>query len=171
YPETTSSQAFLLRKTVQEIAFRYSGGTSSLPIAVLAPSDGVVAWLLRDFYNANYVTNVREAQFYEVIIVPFGDGATDYPADLGGDYVGQWFELTDKWDGVSGVASNWRLVLDPARVLRAPYQSLVWEMNLDLMTWWLLREVRREPQSSQAVLLWVRQDVYDSVPLINPTGQ
>lgn len=171
YPETTSSQAFLLRKTAQEIAFRYSGGTPSLPIAVLAPSDGVVAWLLRDFYNVKYVTNIREAQFYEVIIVPFGAGATDYPADLGGDYVGQWFELTDKWDGVSGVASNWRLVLDPARVLRAPYQSLVWEMNLDLMTWWLLREVRRQPQSSQAVLLWVRQDVYDSVPLLNPTGQ
>ncbi len=170
YPEMTSSQAFLLRKTAQEIAFRYSGGTPSLPIAVLAPSDGIVAWLLRDFYNTNYVTNIREAQFYEVIIVPLDNDVDDY-ADLGGNYVGQRFELTDRWGGVSGIASNWRLVLDPARVLRAPYQSLVWEINLDLLTWWLLREVRREPQSSQAVLFWVRQDVYDNVPLPVPIGQ
>lgn len=171
YPEMTSSQAFLLRQTAHEIAFRYSGGTLSLPIAVLAPSDGIVAWLLRDFYNTNYVTNIREAQFYEVIIVPFEAGQGGYPADLGGNYVGQRFELTDRWGGVSGMASNWRLILNPARVLRAPYQSLVWEMNLDLMTWWLLREVRQKPQTAQAVLLWVRQDVYDNVPLPVPSGR
>jgi hypothetical protein len=171
YPQTTSSQAMLLRKTMQELAFRYSGGTNSLPIAILAPSDGIVAWLLRDFYNAKFVSNIREAQLYEVIIVPFDTYSSDDFLDLGGSYVGQRFNMTDEWAGVSEFVSIWRLANNPAQVLRAPYRSLIWEINLDLMPWWFLRDVRFQPNSVYAVLLWVRQDVFDNVPLLNPSGR
>lgn len=171
YPQATSSQAMLLRETMHELAFRYSGGTNSLPIAILAPSDGIVAWLLRDFYNAKFVSSIREAQLYEVIIVPFADYSSDYVLDLGGSYVGQRFNITDEWAGMSGFVSIWRLANDPAQVLRAPYRSLIWEINLDLMSWWFLREVRSQPNSVHAVLLWVRQDVFDNVPLLNASGR
>ena len=172
FPQTTSRQAYFLRETLEELAFRQSMGQNrDLHIAVLAPSDGIVAWLLRDFDEAKFVTNIKEAQTYEVVIVPQGVNAVQYPSDLGGDYVGQWFNITNYWRGVSGVASYWKFFRYPTDVLRLPQRAFAWEINLDILAWWLLRETRAKPQALDAVLLWVRQDVYDSAPLINSDTQ
>ncbi|MCU0479799.1 MAG: glycosyltransferase family 39 protein [Anaerolineae bacterium] len=171
YPQTTSRQAYLLRETLEDFAFRQSMGmNSSLPIAVLAPSDGAVAWLLRDFNNAKFVTSIQEAQSYEIVIVPQGGHSPQYSSDLGGDYVGQRFNISNRFGGVSGTASYWQFFRYPADILKAPQRAFIWEMNLDLLAWWLLREVRYAPQVYESVLLWVRQDVYDSAPLINPAS-
>jgi hypothetical protein len=168
YPQATSKQTMLLRDTLEELAFRQSMGTFAIPIAVLAPSDGVLAWVLRDFYNTNYVENVQEAQTYEIVIIPQGGDSPQFAPDLGGDYVGQWLTISTRWGGVPGTTSYWQPFRYNADILKHPTRAFVWEMNLDLMAWWLLREVRTNPALYESILLWVRQDIYDNVPLINP---
>ena len=168
YPQATSKQTMLLRETLEELAFRQSMGTFAIPIAVLAPSDGVLAWVLRDFYNTNYVESVQEAQTYEIVIIPQGGDSPQFAPDLGGDYVGQWLTISTRWGGVSGTTSYWQPFRYNADILKHPTRAFVWEMNLDLMAWWLLREVRTNPAPYESILLWVRQDIYDNVPLINP---
>ncbi len=166
HPQAPSIQTMNLRKTLDELAFRAASGTTALKIASLAPSDGVVAWILRDYHQTDYVTSIQEAQSYPVVIIPQGANAPSIITDLRGDYVGQWFEISTYWAGVSGVTSYWQPLRFTADKLKYPQRSFAWEINLDLITWWLLREVRTQPQMYEALILWVRQDVYDNVPLV-----
>ncbi len=144
----TSSQTRALRQTLLELSFRQTQGFPELSVVALAPDDGPVAWLLRDFRNAQFVASVDEASTAQVIIMPSYSlaDALDLPSrpslQLGAIYVGQDFEITRTW------RSSW---LD----------------GLQTLAWWSSRldsgviAPNYRPQALERVVLWVRQDVYD----------
>jgi len=130
--ETATSDAALLRQTMIELSDRGARGFPLLPVAVLAPSDGIIAWELRDFPNTTYIQTVEEGRTLPIVLLP--DSLTE--PDLGGAYVGQKFTLTHVWSG------------------NLP--------GFDALPWWVMRRVRPPLFSpSQVYILWVRQDVFD----------
>ena len=70
HTEATNSSTILLRKTLFEVADRISRGFPSMPVTVMASQDGVVAWVLRDFNKASYITDLGDAQNAEVVLLP-----------------------------------------------------------------------------------------------------
>ncbi len=130
----TSTETILLRSTLMELTRRESSGFPLIKISILAPEDGVVAWLLRDFPNAQFITDVSAAENQKIVILP---GGVDQPA-LGNSYVGQRFGVSSVWDTGS---------------LQLP----------DVLSWWMQRRTRVTGVLSDSVTLWLRQDVYDGV--------
>jgi hypothetical protein len=132
--EAVTANAALLRETLIEISDRQVRGfTYYLPVAVSAPQDGIIAWLLRDFYAARFITTPIEGATSEVVLLPRID---DVSPDLGGPYVGQDFVITRYW-----ISNNLRLI--------------------DIPAWWAQRQVRRPYDWQESWALWLRQDVYD----------
>ena len=136
YPTATHEHASVLRDVLGDFALRETQGEPDLPIAVLAPDDGVLAWLLRDFQNATYINTVSEAYQQQVVLVP------DYvePPVLGASYVGQVYTLNEIWQLHRG--------------------------GLDILPWWITRDVRVVPQPLDRIALWVRQDIFHSDPFL-----
>ena len=145
--ESTEAGYPLLDKTLNELAFREAQGFPLLPVTVVRDrasgltEDGLLGWLLRDYPNARFVDTLSEAAADPLVIAPDfsvdGDGTQP---DLGGSYVGQRFVLTRQWmpDMLTG---------------------------FDFATWLLQRQVRLQPAPKQQVALWVRMDVFDSLPI------
>ncbi len=134
--EAVTVNTALLRKTLIEISDRQSRGfTYYLPIAVSAPQDGIIAWLLRDFNAARFITTPSEAATMEVALLP---RVGDVDPNLGGPYVGQEFIITRYW-----TTASLRLI--------------------DLPAWWAQGQVRpgRAFDRQEVWVLWLRQDVYD----------
>jgi hypothetical protein len=134
-PEAYTSEAFLLRSTLLEVAERQSGGFPKVVVTALAPQDGPVAWLLRDFTQTRFVSDIGAARGAEIVLLPM----LAQPPDLGGSYVGQDFTLSRAWNSGS---------------LRL----------LDLPAWWMQRRVRIPGTPQGVVVLWLRQDIYDGGP-------
>jgi hypothetical protein len=130
----TSAETILLRSTLMEIAQRESSGFSIVELSVLAPEDGVIAWLLRDFPNARFISDASAAENQRIVILP---GGVDQPP-LSSSYVGQRFGVSSVWDMTS---------------LQFP----------DVLRWWMQRRTRVTGVLSDSVTLWLRQDVYDGV--------
>jgi hypothetical protein len=132
----TATDTSLIADTLRQLQDRQSGGLPVLPIAVQGAQDGVLAWLVRDYPNATFVRDAREAAGAEVLL---SDSAA--APELGGAYVGQDFTLIRLWSPrVLGVAQF------PA--------------------WWTQRVIgpaERATILSSPATLWVRQDVYDGV--------
>lgn len=139
--QPTSRDTFLLRQTLAELSDRESGGFPDIAISVLAPQDGVVAWLLRDYRNTQFIQNISEARTQPIVLLP---ELAEAP-DLGGSYVGQAFTITRGWS-----SQTVRLADFPA--------------------WWLQRQVRTPAAPLQRVVLWLRQDIYNGVPFDEFTG-
>jgi len=146
----TSDHAALLRETLLDFAFRETGGFLDIPIVAIAPDDGVVAWLLRDFSNTRFVGSTAAAQTAPIVIMPLdmldldADGNPILP-ELGGTYVGQDFVIETTW-------------------------SNRWLSGFQFLAWWSGRLsqfnfLSPQPIVLQDVVVWVRQDVYDSLPL------
>jgi hypothetical protein len=133
--ETSSRETALLRATLLELSERETRGVPDVPIYVLAPDDGVLAWLLRDFENTTYIAAVSEARTQGVILLP---ESSELP-DLGGSYVGQRFVIRLGWSSQT---------MQP----------------LDFLAWWLQRKTRSAGVPVEIVNLWLRQDIYDGVP-------
>ena len=137
----THSDTALLRQTLFEVADRQTGGLPTMPVTVMAPADGIVAWLLRDFSNADFIDNVGDASGDKVVLLP---GSVQQP-DLGSSYVGQDFVVTRRWDSGS--------------------------MNLiDLPGWWAQQQARTQWSSEDGMNLWLRQDVYNGTTPDQGTG-
>jgi hypothetical protein len=120
-----------------EIATRETGGEPTvLPVVALAPADGEVAWALRDVREIRFITDISEARTHEIAILP----ETLEPPDLGGPYVGKSFTIRQVWEAST---------LQP----------------IEFLAWYLQRRVRAAPLPAERVILWLRQDVYDGVPL------
>lgn len=139
----TDSEARLLRETLLEIADRDTKGFPLIEVTVLQlpeheliTEDGLIAWLLRDFPNARFVTTLEEAKRDQIVIIP---ADADLP-DLAGSYVGQTFSIYRNWE---------REGLGPGGV----------------MGWYTQRLIREETIIQDVVILWLRLDVYDSIPL------
>ena len=139
--EATHSDTALLRSTLDDIARRLSGGFPAMPISVLAPRDGVVAWLLRDFDHADYISDIGDAAGKEVVLLP----ETIQSPQLEGAYVGQDFVIMRVWDLAT--------------------------LNLiDFPAWWTQGQTRSDWTNVNAVVLWLRQDVYQGVAEPNAAG-
>ena len=138
-----AEDAYLLRDTLFELADRHSSGFTALAFTIVADgsgiirADGLMAWLLRDFPNARFVSAARAADGRAIIIMADDQALT---SAISGNYVGQRFALRRK------------LLLN--RVDR-------W----DLPAWWSQGQLDADQFEEEAVVLWLRQDVYDGVTL------
>jgi hypothetical protein len=131
----------LLRETLIELAQRETMGYLDIPVTVVEnpatglTRDGVVAWVLRDFRRTTFVSDVNAARTAEIVVM---QQQSDDP-DLGGSYVGQPFTIVNQWDVTS-------------------------QRGFDFISWWFQRQVRVQPVPAQEIVLWVRMDIYESVP-------
>lgn len=128
----TSLDATLLRETLRELADRHSGGFTAMPLTIMAPQDGIVAWEARDFTQAEYIFDLREAFADPIVLLPQFE---DVP-DLGTSYVGQDFIIRRVWS--------------PTGIYL-----------IDYPTWWMQRHARFGWLSLETIVLWLRQDVYE----------
>lgn len=139
----TNSEIYLLRESLFEVSQRDTQGFPLIPITVydnpedsLMDSDGLIAWLLRDFPNTQFVSILPEVKRDQIVILP----AQITDPDLGGSYVGQSFTIYNTWTTGS--------------------QSLG-----DALAWLTQRHIRPETVFIDSILLWLRLDVYDGIPL------
>ena len=139
--DATSSDTDLLRETLREVSLREARGFSDLEVNVLAPQDGVLAWLVRDYPAARFITSPDQARGQAVVILPNGD--IDAAATLGGSYVGQDFIIDRAWT---------------PETVAAP----------DLPAWWTQRRTRIAATSIGSVVLWLRADIYQGVDPQSP---
>ena len=134
----TSYQTAQLRQTLIELSKRQTSGFPELVVSALAPDDGVVAWLLRDFPNTTFIRDTTAAKGQGVVILPT---SIEKP-DLGGAYVGHTTAITNGWD----------------------FSSI---SLLNFPAWWLQRRTLTADLPSDAVTLWLRQDIYNGTkPLV-----
>ncbi|MGB1288481.1 MAG: hypothetical protein ACPG7F_18245, partial [Aggregatilineales bacterium] len=144
-PTAVTSDVFYLRNTLYDIAERETRGFPTLNITVLLDEtttltdNGVLAWALRDFENTRFVTSLEDTYQDEIVLLP---NVLESP-DLGGTYVGQRFIVRR------------HSVLDRLTLLDYP-------------AWMAQRRVRDTVLPSDGMVLWVRQDVFNS---INPESQ
>lgn len=139
HSHTTHADTVLLRQTLIQVAERESGGfLEYLPVTALAPSDGVIAWTLRDFREVQYIQALEDATADPVVLLPL----QAEPPNLGGAYVGQDFLISQTWD-VNTVELK------------------------DLPAWWLQNLVRVPYRTREYIALWLRQDIYEGVPLFD----
>jgi hypothetical protein len=137
----TDTDAYLLRQTLYEVSQRETASEPLLDIVAVRggalQEDGVVGWLLRDYPNTRYVGSFAEAARNEVVLLPDTDVQT---LSLGGDYVGQRF------------------------VVQQP--SLAYTVApVDWLGWVGQRRLRANLGTDEGVYLWLRQDIYNAVPL------
>ena len=138
-----AEDARLLRETLFELADRDTSGFPTLDVIIVIDEegiirdDGVVAWLARDFPNARFVNKAETASRAQIVLAAHNDELANA---LDGDYVGQRFLLR----------RNWSLA----------------ELSLrDLPAWWTLGRLREERLEGEHIVLWLRQDVYDGIPI------
>ncbi|MDZ4766699.1 MAG: hypothetical protein SGI73_19340 [Chloroflexota bacterium] len=136
HQETTHRDLFLLRQTLIEVAAREEVGfTYYLPVYALTTDVSPLAWVLRDFNDTVFITDIAEAATQAVAVLPSEEAAPD----LGAPYVGQDFVVGRRW--------AWR------------------QLNaLDAAAWWSQGQSRTPSLETDAVVLWLRQDVYQGVP-------
>jgi hypothetical protein len=136
HQETTDRDLFLLRETLIDVSEREElGFTYYLPVYVFAEDDSPLAWLLRDFNDTVFISDIAEAGTQPVAILP--DVGTTL--DLGAPYVGQDFIIARRW--------AWR------------------QLNaLDAAAWWSQGQSRAPSVEMERIVLWLRQDIYQGVP-------
>lgn len=148
HTRATSDEYPLLRRTLLELARREQKGEPLLNVTIVEDRisgltrDGLLGWAVRDFPNARFVDDIRAAQRDELVIArvnlsPFGVDQEPINPELGAPYVGQSFALSRAWIG-------------------AQFQPL------DVFSWVLQRRVRVPALVDSLVILWVRQDIFDS---------
>lgn len=143
YTTGISADAYELRETLFEIARRESRGFPSIQLTILRDDgagitgSGLMAWLVRDFTNAEFVDTMGDARQDEIVLLP----QTDADPDLGGSYVGQSFVIREYW----------------------PRGQM---LGLDWISWFTQRRTRPYILPEHTTVLWLRLDVYDGVPAI-----
>lgn len=137
----THSDTVLMRETLFEVADRISRAFPVMPVKVMAPQDGIVAWLLRDFSQAEYISDINDARGVEVGILP----ATIDDATWGEGYVGQDFTVSRAWD------------LSTLNVI-------------DIPALWTQRRARFPRTAEDRVVLWLRLDVYQGTSSQSEVG-
>ncbi len=130
----TNRDTALLRTTLYQVADRISGGFPGMTVYVLAPQDGEVAWLLRDFQHTVFISDVKDAQNAQVVLLP---GSIQQP-ELGGAYVGEPFTITRSWN-----TSSVHLI--------------------DIPAWWTQTQARTAWTSEDKIVLWLSQNAYEGL--------
>lgn len=138
-----AEDARLLRETLFELADRDTAGFPTLDLVIVIDAEGIirddrlVPWLARDFPNARFVNKAEAAARAQIVLAAPND---ELALALDGDYVGQRFLLRGNW-------------------------SLAQLSLTDLPAWWTLGRVREDSFKEESVMLWLRQDVYDGIPV------
>lgn len=135
--QASNIDVVMLRHELLRVAERQTRGFLDLPVVALAPEDGVIAWVLRDFSEAQFIDDPREAINREVVILP----ETLAQPELGTAYVGQAMTMTTSWDAAA--------------------------YAIDLPALWTQRLARTPVTSSDRVVLWLRQDIYNGTAVIS----
>ncbi len=141
HPAAISDDTRLLRQTLFDLAKRDSKGFPVLEVVIVKDASvvndkGLMGWILRDFPNARFVGAAAMAAGEPIVIMAAGEEAF---VDLKGNYVGQKFLLRRR-TSIAG--------MDP------------WQ----LPAWWSQRRLRRgNVEAEEAIILWLRQDIYDNV--------
>ena len=142
---TTGQGYQRLAETLHDFMLRETLAFPLLPITVVrdpasgVTEDGLLGWLLKD-QRVEFVDTLGEARAKPFVIVSDATLEANVVPDLGGSYVGQKFVLAKAWN--------------PDTLL-----------GVDVMPWWMQRQTRSKPYPVQTVTLWVRQDVFESVPV------
>jgi hypothetical protein len=139
HPQPAAHNLSLLLDTLKMASLRSTGTPYDVQIVVQPPKDapfddGALAWILRRYYNVEYVTELAPTINTPVVITP----RTDQQPSLGAAYVGQDFPVYYVWDR----------------------GTLGW----DILTWLYERETRVPSNSGARIVTWVRADVYGVPP-------
>jgi hypothetical protein len=141
HTEATHPEVFLLRDTLLDVALRESEGFKLMDVTVVEQGgiseDGVVAWVLRDFPNTQFVESVQEAQQARIVLLERQSRPEDEHPALNSDYVGQSFTIGQRW--------------------QQPLHAS------DFVAWWTQRKTRTPAVPTNVVVLWLRQDVYEGL--------
>ncbi len=144
HTQAVSRDVFLLRETLLELGRRQSGGFLEVPVMAQTSPNGVVAWILRDFTNAQFISDPSQAVNAEIVLLPAQGTAGDEPdPGLGGSYVGQDFIISRAW-------------------------SVNTMQVYDLPALWTQRRTRIEETGAERLILWLRFDVYEGSDLDEP---
>ena len=141
YTTGISADAYELRETLFEVSRRDTRGFPSIPLVILrdeaagVTGDGLIAWLVRDFDNAQFVDTIGDVRQEEIILLP----QLSEDPDLGGSYVGQSFTIREYW-------TRGRIGF------------------MDWISWFTQRETRPYDLPEDITVLWLRIDVYDGIP-------
>jgi hypothetical protein len=131
HTQVTSPEVFVLRETLIDLTDRQTGGFLEVSISALVPQDGVVAWMLRDFENTRFITNVNDAAGEGIVLLP----SSAEPPPLGEGYVGQNFLISESW-------------------------SIGYLQGVDILAWWTQRRALQTGTFQQITALWLRADVF-----------
>jgi uncharacterized protein (TIGR03663 family) len=144
--EPTAVEVRDLVRTLQDRSWRRTGIPTTLPLAVEAAPDSVLAWYLRDFTAARRVDSFaqeEETALPDVLVnAPPDLSAPGLPAALDGSvYVGQDFALRRRWDpALVACTREW-----PPRCGAA-------------VRWLLFRDTAQPPVVDQWAVMWVRDE-------------
>jgi hypothetical protein len=147
----TTIDVFLLRDTLSEVDGRQSTENRAVSISVFAPSDGLVAWAVRDYPNAQFVNDISLVDGQAVVLVCVDEqpnsecpSASDTAYLTRNAYFGQSFALTNFWNRTDVVTGLWDWLPHwVQRATRAPNQLII---------------------SDQQVIFWLREDAYVGIP-------
>lgn len=144
HTSAVSRDTQLLRTTLNELAQRSAQGFPVLEVVVLLDEpmgitdDSLLAWILRDYPNARFVSTFPAVQQQPIIMMSMANTTPN----LGNTYVGQRFLLRTHW-------------------------SLNHLAGTDFLAWFLQRLVRPQDLPKEQVILWLRQDIFDGAPADN----
>jgi hypothetical protein len=136
-----TEDAYDLRTTLLEIADRDTRGFPLIDLKIVRDEsagitdNGIVAWLVRDFQNAEFVDSLEDAKREEIVLMSI----IDEEPDLDGSYVGQSFLIREKWTIRNLRFGEW-------------------------ISWFSQRRVRATETLQDRIILWLRIDVYDDIP-------
>ena len=120
-----------LRATLREMSLRDNGEPNMIALTAQVPQNGALHWALRDFPNTVFVNGVGPEVATAAVILPVG--VVD-PA-LGGEYIGKDLIISEGWD----------------------LSLLSWR---DVVRWYYRGDSQVKPAPDNALMLWVRKDVY-----------
>jgi hypothetical protein len=125
-----------LEGDLTQVSLRASGMPYDMPLVVVAPDDGTIAWMIRHFRKITYTEAVSESYNGPALILPRNavDPKQEQPK-LGAAYVGTDYPLTYQFD--QNTVEYWHV-----------------------LAWMYGRDTRQTPTYRDQIALWVRGDVY-----------
>ena len=129
--DPVTADVYELRETLREMSLRAIGEPRLLTVTAQVPSDGALAWALRDYPNMVFVSGLGPEVASAAVIAP----TRDDPPRMGAPYVGKELIVRRAWD----------------------IDTLSWR---DAIMWLYRGDSRVKPVSGGRLTLWVRNDVY-----------
>ncbi|MBN1681736.1 MAG: hypothetical protein JW966_15755 [Anaerolineae bacterium] len=120
-----------LRDSLREMSLRDTGEPNLMPVTALVPSDGALAWVLRDYPNAVFVDALGPEVNTSAVLAPF----VEPEPVMGASYIGKDLITRRTWD------------LD----------ELSWR---DALMWYYRSDSLRKPDVIGHLVLWVQLDIY-----------